>query len=907
MKTRKSGRVARVASVVLFLSLIGCSGFFQKSQRPEKEKGYAIPYGMLSPAGKLIFYGTVDSEQHAMDCALSPDGKILAVEGRANLVLVDAKSGELLQTLPIQGREVSTYSGLTWSRDGSQVFWSTTGDKKGGSVDRIRVAVRGADGKFLLKEWYQFKQAPRGKRVIPNQIVFVPDGKTMLMVLSGLNALGAIDLLGKSLKTIPVGKFPYGVAVVGDRAYVTNWGGRVPTASDYTVSSGWNHPLKNERIVGDPKTGASASGTVTVVDLKAWKKIAEIPVGLHPNAIVANRNGSRLFVANANDDNVSVIDTHTNRVVETIPIILEGGLPLGTSPDALALSRDGNELFVAASAMNAVAVVKLGKIAAPEAKVEQKRSRTLGFIPTGAFPGGLAVSKNGRTLFVANIEGIFSHATTSDPNDSHFHLFHPNAQGKKPSAAGNFTAHRELGAISMIPVPGAKTLKAYTARTEAGIGYRLAVQNLKITAQPPRKNVEPVPVPERLGEPSVFKHVLYILKENRSYDQVFGDMPEGNGDSSLTVFGEKITPNEHQLAREFLLMDNFYVDGKCSGEGHPWADAGFVTDFVERHVRAWFRGYYHIILDAMVAPKSGYIWDSVLLAGKSFRNFGETLACEPDNNSSVSWADFYNAYQTGQPMPSFKNYGTIRAMVNHASKIFPGYDHHKIPDVLRARAFVKELHRYEKEGGFPEFMIMILPADHTTGVRPDYPTPRAMVADNDLALGQIIEALSKSKFCKNTVVFVTEDDSQNGWDHVSAYRTTGFVFSAYSRLKKTVHTHYDQLSMIHTMQQILGVPPLNYLVLAAPIMRDCFSRTPDFTPYKAVSNRIPLNEMNPRREALNGRARYWADVAVNRLTLDLDDENNDDILNQMIWYSVKGYDTPYPAEFAEQEAEDEVQ
>ncbi len=900
-------RVSMVSWILLVLGLAGCSGLFQKSVVQKEKRGYAIPYGLLDPAGKLIPYGTVDSEQHALDCQLSPDGSVLAVEGRNNLVLIDAKTGRVLQTLHLAGREPSTYSGLTWSPDGKQIFWSTSGDKKGGSVDRIRVAEKGSDGQFSFREWFQFPRPKGGKRVIPNQITFSQDGKTLLVALSGKNQLGAVDLQSKSLRTLDVGKFPYGVAVAGNRAYVTNWAGRVPRKDDYTVSSGWNSPFKNERIVGDAKTGASASGTISVVDLASWRVVAEIAVGLHPNAILASRDGSRLFVANANDDNVSVIDTKTNRVVETIPILLEGGLPQGTSPDALALSPDGKTLYVAASAMNAVAVVKLGEKAAPTAGTTEARSRVAGFIPTGAFPGGLAVSPNGKTLFVANIEGIFSRATTQDPTDAHFFLFHPNSRGKKPSAAGNFNAHRELGYVSMISVPNAKKLAAYTARAEASIGYQLAVKNMKNTLQPPRQGVKPVPVPERVGEPSVFKHVLYIIKENRSYDQVLGDMPEGNGDSTLTVFGEKVTPNEHKLAREFLLLDNFYVDGKCSGEGHPWADAGFVTDYVERHVRAWFRGYYHIILDAMVAPKTGYIWNSVLLHGKSFRNYGETLGCEPENNKNVSWSDFYKAYTNNQDTPPFKNLGTIRAMVENASPIFPGYDHHKIPDVLRARAFIRELHQYEKNGGFPNFMIMILPADHTTGVRPDYPTPRAMVADNDLALGQIIEALSKSKFWKNTAVFVTEDDSQNGWDHVSAYRTTGFVFSAYSRLRKTVHTHYDQLSMIHTMQQILGLPPLNYLVLAAPIMRDCFSSTPDLTPYKAVSNRIPLNELNPRREALNGKARYWADLAVNRLTLELDDDNNDDMLNHMIWYSVKGYNTPYPTAFGEPETEREVE
>lgn len=842
----------------------------------------------LTPAGELISYGSPDTEHHAMDNRLSPDGKILAVQGRFNLVLVDTKTKK---TKIIPTKSPTMYSGITWSKNGKHIYWTaSSGD--------ILDAQIGKDENVTISKLYSFKADPNDateqfsngklKPVLPNEITIDQDG-SMYVVLDGLNKIAKLNNGNIQWKTA-VGKFPYGIVSANAKLYVTDWGGRNPKPGDYTALAGWNNPDKDEDIVADDETGeAAASGEVTVLDPLTGNIIRSIEVGTHPNDIVSSPNGKRIYVANGNDDTVSVINTDNDKVVETIKVCPAG--LFGCTPNALAVSPDGRYLYVADGMINAVAVVKLhGSRAYGWNRTEgSDTSKVVGFIPTGAYPGGLDVSKDGKTLFIADTEGVYSRATTSDTTDAAFQLFHGNG-----STAGAYNTHRQLGYISIVPLSPHDPilLKRYTVRVMKNLEY----DNIfKTIALKPRKKVEPVPVPERLGEPSVFKHVIYIIKENRSYDQVFGDMTEGNGDPDFCVFGKKVTPNQHELAKEFELMDNFYDMGKCSAEGHPWVDSAYTTDFVEKNVRGWFRGYYHVILDAMVTPKTGYIWDGVLKKGLSFENFGEGLKAEisPKN---VTWSDIYNAYEAGNLADAgitIKNKGTISYLVKYASQKYLGYDHHKIPDALRARDFIKELKKYEEKGTFPSLIIMALPANHTAGIKPGYPTPEAMVADNDLALGKIVDALSRSKFYKDTAIFVVEDDTQNGWDHVSAFRGPALVISPYSRLGKAVHTRYSQLSIIHTIEQILGIKPMNLFDLSAPLMKSCFTDTPDLTPYMYVQNQVMLDEMNPSLGSLSGKHLKWAKIA-DKMSMDLDDSNNDDILNKMIWYSVKGYNTPYP-------------
>jgi len=400
-------------------------------------------------------------------------------------------------------------------------------------------------------------------------------------------------------------------------------------------------------------------------------------------------------------------------------------------------------------------------------------------------------------------------------------------------------------------------------------------------------------VPERIGEPSVFKHVLYIIKENKTYDQVFGDMPEGDGMKSLCIFGNEATPNEHKLAKDYLLLDNFYSSGKSSAEGHSWTDAGIVSDYVEKNVYGWFRSYPHVLADALVYTKAGFIWNNALDHGKTVRVYGE--ACSPKFKSALDWKDIFELHLQKKNF-EFTNTTTISRLEPIMSQTYPCFDGQKISDQLRADAFIKELKDYEAMPGdqLPQLMVMALPADHTAGMREGFPTPRAMVADNDLALGRIIEALSQSRFWDSTVVFVTQDDPQSGWDHVSSYRSTGFVISPYSVLGKTIHTNYNQTCMLRTIEQILGIPPMNVVDATALPMFDCFGSTPVKTGYKYLKNNIPLDEMNKPGAALNGKAKKFSRLSA-LPEFEHIDGGNDDLLNRIIWFAAKGNER-YPKE-----------
>jgi YVTN family beta-propeller protein len=874
------------------LILVGCGGGGNGNHQEgmsNTAKQLLTPYGQIvNPVGSLLKYGISDKEQLAMDCALSPDGKILAVKGKHWLVLVDTKSRKVIKEALLPNDIRGTYKGIVWSRDGKHIYLTTSEDGESAgtvSTGKLLDAQINSDGNVTFKNLYAFSPSKNNNEPpIPNDIVLSKDGRYLYIALNGVNKVVKFDIQNKSIVwQKKVGKFPYGIALANGKLYVTNWGGRIPGKNDNTApvpegqSSG---AVITEKVVADPKTGAAASGTVTVLDTDGNILDQEIDVGLHPNAIIASPDGSRIYVANGNDDTVSVIDTATNRVTKTIDVMIDPSeLPTGTigaSPNAVALSPDGKYLYVADGTINAVAVVKLNN--------NEGESKVIGFIPTGAYPGGLSISKDGKILYVADTEGLLSTVPNQANGSSNpgFDVYDSNPV---------YNTHHELGYISIIDLPynhgmiNNDILSDWTKKTEDNIRLVNILQNLE-TLKPPRKGVPPKPVPDRIGEPSVFKHVIYIIKENRAYDQVLGDMKEGNGDPNLVVFGRDVTPNEHKIAREFLLLDNFYNPAKCSAEGHIWATSAYLDDYVEKNIQGWFRGYY--TFDAMATPKSGYIWDNVLDHNKTFMNFGESLAAigTPIGNTTI-----------------LQNIGFIKRTQDYQDPNYPGWNL-DIQDQKRADEFIKKLKEWEKNGSMPNFIIMALQDDHTNGLKPGKPTPRAMVADNDLALGRIVEAVSHSKFWKNTVIFVTEDDSQDGWDHVSAYRTTGFVISPYSRLGKLVHTRYNLLSMIHTIEQILGIPPMNLLDLSAPLMKDCFTNIPDFAPYNHVPNKIDLNETNPSLSALKGKALYWAKVA-SKMPEGIDIPENDDKLKRMIWYSVKGYNTPYPEKYTVDEDTDE--
>ena len=836
----------------------------------------------VKPAGKQIYFGDKKLENHALDCALSPDGKWIAVEGRYALVIISPTDKEIVEDLPLENHfktenVMSTFSGIQWRQQGEnyELYWSVSNSS--GKSYVVQAVWDGHKAK-IEKTFALPAQAP-AKTALPNEVLINQEnGKPVLyVVLNGNNTLEKLDIsTGKTIWSKPTGVAPYGIAMANGKLYVTNWAGSVPAENDTNVAG---VPWGSAKV--DTETGATREGTVSVFDPETGNLLKEITVGLHPNDIIASPNQQFIYVANANSDAVSVINTKTDEVSETIPVHLAPNKNsyFGDSPNGLGISNNGQTLYVACGMDNAVAVVKLGAKASNG--TTEGESQIVGFIPTGAYPGGVCIY-NDNELFIPNIEAEGARIP-----------FISEETGKT-----SYNSHHMMASVSIIPVPDKKQLKGYTKQVEeTSQFFRLA-----LVEKLPRKNANPVPVPARIGEPSVFKHVVYIIKENRTYDQVLGDVKAGDGDSTLCTFGKKVTPNAHKLVRDFLLLDNFYAAGKCSAEGHQWTDMAIVTDYIEKNVRAWFRSYPHVQEDALVYAPTGFIWNNALDHGKSVRIYGE--ACTPQFDKNLTWEPIYNAFKNGEKF-EFKNHSTIATVNTILSPNYPGYDSHNIPDVLRASTFIKELNSYEKMDGdqWPELIVIALPNDHTGGSRPTLPTPRAMVADNDLALGQIIEAITKSKFYKNTAIFITEDDSQAGWDHVSAYRTVGMVISPYSRLDKTIHTNYNQVSMYRTIEQILGLPPMNVQDATAMPMFECFSKTANLRPFASVPNQIPLNEMNKDLSQLQGKALHYAKKSLDP-QFDGIDSGDDALFNKILWFAINGK-KPYPTKFAGKDEDDD--
>lgn len=886
-----------ILSVILFLT---SAQAFSQSKRVLKDQkrfrtsyesstlaGNELPVLMpfnrwIDPAGTQIYFGDKEQENHALDCALSPDGKWMAVEGRYSVVIIDTKTkkiaSRLLQNkIPDIGELMNTFSGIAWLKSGNsdELYWSSVG--RGNKSYVVRAEWDGR--KINVLKTYQFAAVPPADFALTNELLVKEEsGKPVLyVVLNGNNTVEKLDVnSGTTIWSAAAGEAPFGITSANSKLYVTNWAGSVPENGDVNVAGvPWG------RVKVDPVTGATREGTVSVFDPASGKLLKEITVGLHPNDIISSADGKFVFVANSNSDLISAINTVNDEVSEQISVRLDAKKNdyWGDSPNGLAISSDGKTLYVANGMDNALAVVRLGKLSSTAAG--EKDSRIDGFIPTGAYPGAVAVL-NDNLLFVANIEA--EGARTPFP--------------AKPNGKISYNAHKMMASVSIIPVPQKHQLKEYTEKV-----IKINQQfRLNLTKKMPRKNVAPVPVPARIGEPSIFKHVLYIIKENRTYDQVLGDVTHGDGDATLCTFGKEVTPNMHKLVDEFQLMDNYYASGKCSAEGHQWTDMGIVTDYIEKDVKAWIRSYPHVQEDALVYAPTGFIWGNAQKHGKSVRIYGEASVPEFADPKD-SWTSIYNKFKNGEIF-KFKNHTTIAPVEPILSQTYPSYDSHKIPDILRAKVFIDELKKYENMDGdqLPELMVMALPNDHTGGTNPALPTPRAQVADNDLALGQIIEAISHSRFWDNTVIFVTEDDSQAGWDHVSAYRTVGLVASPYTKRGVTMHTNYNQVDMVRTIEQILGLPPMNISDATAIPMFDCFDYKPNLTPYQSVPNQIPLDEMNAKTSQLKGKALHYALKSMEP-QFDHIDSGNDELFNRILWFAMKGR-AAYPHKFAGKDEDD---
>jgi YVTN family beta-propeller protein len=818
---------------------------------------------ILRPAGRQITF-----PGRPVDLAFADDGKSLVVKCNRSLEFIDVVTGQVKQTLalPQTGDPRPGFSVVGLVVHDGRIYAS---DAQG----HVRVARRDRNGSYAFDTSIDMIRPRVGGLAHPAGMALLPDGELMVTSTRG-NTVQLVNLsTGQAEQAIGVGVAPFTVLPVGPgRCYVSNWGGNPPTAADpKALSSGT--PIRV-----DPRTGVANSGTISVIAATPgkWKQVKTIEVGLHPCAMAASPRGHFVYVANAVSDSISVIDQRSDAVVETIPCRPEGRLPFGSGPNALAISPDGNTLYVANGTNNCLAVVRLGKLAYDGDAAEQRteKSGVIGLIPTGWYPGAILVSPNGKTLYVANIKG---HGSLSQPR--------PREKGKR--------TYDYLGSISVIDVPDADQLRQYIETVNANnrLGYSLA------GLEKPRVDVQPVPVPMRHGEPSLFKHVIYIIKENRTYDQLFGDIKEGNGDPNLVMFGEEVTPNHHALARQFTLFDNFYCSGVLSADGHTWVNEAYVSDYLERAFGGFTRSYPDDGSDPLAYVPTGFLWDNALAHKKTLRNYGEYIKTTYTPAKST-WSEWYAEYQRPGSNPGLRaaakaNLKTLEPYTHPSYPWFPLL----MPDVFRARLFIDEFKEFEKKGSLPNLVYVTLPCNHTDGTRPGFPTPRAMVADNDLALGQIVEAVSHSKFWPETCIFVVEDDPQNGFDHVDAHRTVALVISPYTRRRYVDHTNYNQTGMVKTIELVLGLPPMNQLDLSATPMRNCFDSRPDATPYMCLANRIKLNEMNPPLRQLFGKAREWAEKSL-ALNLEEGDEADEDTLNRILWHATRGYETPYPERFA---------
>jgi len=594
-----------------------------------------------------------------------------------------------------------------------------------------------------------------------------------------------------------------------------------------------------------------AKSAVLVLDAQSGAELARWPVGDHPNEMTLAPDG-RLFVAEANRNSVSVVDTVSGRVTETLSAALFPNSPPGSMPNSVALAPDAHTLYVANANNNNVA---LFDIATPG------RSQSLGFIPVGWFPTSVRATRDGRTVVVANGKGANSLA---NPNG-------PRPYDRRPQDLTQYIGGLLLGTVEFIDLPEpAKREAALRAWTKNAY----ACSPLRADNAPGGQRPKDSPIPAAVGGASPIKHVIYVVRENRTYDQVFGDVAAGNGEPQLCLFPEKVTPNAHALAREFVLLDNFYGDGEVSADGHEWSMAAYATDFVEK---TWPLNYGHNQHDKydypsegryLVAyPANGYLWNRAAGAGVSFRSYGEFTQ---DGEGTA-----------GQPArPS------IPVLRGHVDELYPSWDIN-IPDVRRAERFAAELARYEREGDMPRLQVVQLPNDHTSGAVAGQRTPTAMVADNDLALGRIVDAVSHSKYWGDTAIFVLEDDAQNGPDHVDAHRMPALVISPWTHRKAVDSNLYSTSSMLRTIELILGLQPMSQYDAAALPMWASFADTPNLAPYTARLAQVPLDAQNP--------ATGWAARASRRMDFSQPDRVDDLVLNRVVWASVRGERSAMPA------------
>jgi YVTN family beta-propeller protein len=777
------------------------------AQKPDKympgEKVLLSNGWTLSPAGRSLPLGDLP-----LNITVSPSKKLIAVTNNGQSVqsiqLIDTRTEKLLDVKEIP----KAWYGLKFSADEKFLYAS-------GGNDNWILKYRIANNKLVLAD--SIKLGDKWPEKISPAGIDIDDvKKTMYVVTKENNSLYVVDLVSK--KTV---------------------------YKDTLMEPAYSCLLSNNKkelyisLWGEKK--------VLVFDVASRKIISAINTDENPNELLLSKNGKLLFVANAGDNSVSVIDITKRKVLEVLNAALYPNAPTGSASNGLALSEDQKTLYVANADNNCLAVFDISN---------PGFSKSKGFIPVGWYPTNVKVI--GKKIFVSNGKGFSSlpNAKGPDPSKHDQQVNYQHGDYKSKQSMIEYIGGLFKGTMSIIDEPSAVQLAAYSKTVYENTPYSKE-RELNAKGEPGN------PIPMKVGDASPIKYVFYVIKENRTYDQVLADMPGGNGDTSLLLFGKNITPNQHKLAGEFVLLDNFYVDGEVSADGHNWSLAANANDYLEK---TWPTDYggrggnYDAEGNREIAnPDRGFIWDYCKKAGVTYRTYGE-------------FADDYKA--------------NIKVLENHFCPYYTSWDE-SVRDTTRFYQWRREFDSLLGKNAVPQFNSLRFINDHTQGQSKNNPTPFAHVADNDLAVGMFVEYLSKSPIWKETAIFIVEDDAQNGPDHVDAHRTTAYVAGGFVKRKFVDHTMYSTSSMLRTIELILGLPPMSQYDAAAEPMWRCFNHTADLTPFQSVSALVDLNEKNTKN----------TESARLSETFDFSKEDRipDLVFSEVIWKAVKGEESVMPA------------
>jgi YVTN family beta-propeller protein len=865
---------------------------------PQADGSFVVGNGqVITPAGTQVDLG---DRVRAKAVALNPNAAthtaaVLTLGASQAVEVFDTRTGQVLQNyLPFQDPSGS-YSGITYSADGKLLMFSQ---------DSSNVAIAHVSTQGLLTDDAQVSVPPNNSFITcfpnspigdygrscgtfyttstsyPGGVAFSQDGRSGYALLNQNNTLTKIDLITKKQGAqIRVGNAPHSIVINGTTAYISNEGGRAAKQSDFQVYSA------GAPIVADPVSGAAITGTISVVDLTKMKVVSTVESGgLHPTGMAMF--GGALLVANTYSDTISVIDMATNKIMRKINLELPIKAPgqsaaYGAAPTSIAVDSGKGVAYVALYNANAIAVVDLSGGA---------KKPVLGMIPVAYAPGSVVLDSADNQLIVANDKGVGTLYSTETDH-----------------GVTGLNTHQDNGTVSIVPVPSASTLAAMTKQVYQNNHWDLT-QNIA-SAGGGSASAAPVAIPAKIGDPSTIKHVFLIIRENRTYDQMLGDVKAGDGDPSLAVFGGKDTPNTHTLVKRFPLFDNFYDPSRQSADGHQWIVEAMAPYADDIQSPDWVRSYPGGNAgDALAYQKKGFLFQEAVAAGLSTKIYGEYVENEffPTSLGHPSWAQFYDdakAFEAGKESTlTYQNVMTVTSTIpvvsDHLIKNFPQFDL-GIPDQFRVDLWVQDFNNDVAAGTVPALSILWVMDDHTGGP----PTADAEQADNDLAIGRIVDYISHSNVWDSSAIFIEEDDAQNGVDHVDGHRSPAYIISPYVvQHGPTDHTYYTQVNMTRTIEQILGLPPMNQFDLVASPMSTAFvTGTPpagNFAPFNHVKNEVPLDKGVTPSVSASAMEKAWttakAQIFAGKLTQP--DAEDSDTVSHLNWYEATGFSRPYPGE-----------